>query len=926
MPVTSTPSLDHLPKLLKDRFEQYWQGYLETCNDAQLTLLAQEEFFDSVARVWSVSDYVADHAKRNPAEIAELFESGDMLREYAQNEYVERLKPIFDALTSEEDLNIKIRQFRRREMLRIFWRDLAVWSDLRQTMKALSALADASIAGVASCLYAWQCESYGTPEVYMGMPQNLIILALGKLGGGELNLSSDVDLIFTYPTRGETQGTDRPISHEQFFTRLGQRLIQTLNATTSEGFVFRVDMRLRPFGSSGPLVQHFAAMENYYKEQGRDWERYALIKARVIGGHAAAARQLMDVVNRFVYRRYIDYPALLSLREMHAMIVAETKSRQLQGNIKLGTGGIREIEFIVQAFQLMRGGEERRLQNQRIFEMFEVLAEEHLMAPEVISQLRQAYEFLRDVEHRLQSVADRQTHQLPEDEDERERLAFAMRFSTWDLFAEQLSEHQLHVTDQFQLLVAKPQLEYEDGGSAQEQTDVVSMWLGDQQAHSDATLGLLNQLRESKTYAGLSELGQQRLNQLMPLIIKQVGKTELPEEALRRLISVVHALMARTAYMVLLAENPKTLEQLVTLCASSPWVAEQVAGSLMLLGELLGAYRLYAPMDLNSLQNTLDRWLSVIPSDQVEEQLDCLLRFKTIYMFRVAALDVLGVLPIMRVSDHLTNIACVILRAVHRIAATSQEGQSNFAIVAYGKLGGIELGYGSDLDLVFLCEDANEDDTRLAQRIIQMLSAQRGGKKLYEVDTRLRPMGESGLLVSSLNNFQHYQMEQAWTWEHQALVRARVVSGNDAMVKAFDQIRHQALSKPRDPLQLRADVSDMRQKMRDSAKIPPKGMFDLKQGVGGMADIEFVVQFGVLCWAQAHPALLTYPDNIRILEGFEQEELMSNEDVRLLSDAYRAYRAVVHRLDLQNEPLYVQEDQFKAYREAVQAIWQMLME
>lgn len=948
-----------LPEQFRERVALRWEEYLVALDIVQMHPPEVIEFWHSVCRVWATSEFVAENCIRFPALLSELFTSQDILRVYTPDEYAEKLAEKIKAIKTEEELASLLRRFRRREMLRIVWRDLVGWSNLEGTIKDLSALADACIDQAAQCLYRWQCQTLGTPQAYRGSPQKLIVLGLGKLGGHELNLSSDVDLIFAYPTRGETQGVENPITHEEFFSRLGQRLIQVLNTLSAEGLVFRVDMRLRPLGQSGPLVMPFDALEGYYLEQGRDWERYALIKARMVSGNRIAGVHLMNILRPFVYRRYLDFTMIESLRQMHAMINQEAKSKKLQGNVKLGSGGIREIEFIGQTFQLIRGGQEPGLQGRRILPILKLLGEMKLLSVEAVKELISAYEFLRNTEHRLQAYQDRQTHQLPEDNFAKARLAFAMSYGDWESFAMDLQKHRHLVSIQFQKLVAKPQIDEENEIVATPaKNDLV--WLGEEQdalqrlaeigfVKNQEALRILNELREGRKFQNLSELGGERLNTLMPLLLQACGKTEAPIITLKRLLPLLEGIMRRSAYIVLLLENPKALTQLVNLCAISPWLATLLASYPMLLGEVIDVSRLYAPLNLKTLENNLNQSLASISADDLEQQMECLRRFKLIHLFRVAAMDVTAVLPLMRVSDHLTNIAEVILRQVQKLAwehlvkrhglPSGATNVDDFVMIAYGKLGGIELGYGSDLDLVFLYDDSADPSgqqltdgehpvstivfyTRMAQRMLNMLSARMPSGVLYEVDTRLRPSGESGMLVSSIQTFAHYQRFEAWTWEHQALVRARLITGNEKLNLQFQTIRAEILAKPRDPVKLCKEVREMRQRMREAAKPAPLGQFDLKQGVGGITDIEFLVQYGVLRWSITHPALLIYPDNIRILESIAAEDLLDIPSVRLLSDAYRAYRALVHRFDLENLPSYVPENQFRSYREGVFKLWQ----
>jgi len=956
--------LQLLPLPLQERTLLHWQNFHTALTDAQLSLPVDKEFWRSIFRVFAISEYVADACCRTPQLLVELFNSGDVLRDYLNQEYITRLQTALQGVHDEQHLKNILRKFREREMVRIIWRDLAGWADLKVTMKALSALADACIDLSAKILFEWQCERDGIPQDYLGRTQDLMVIALGKLGGRELNLSSDVDLMFAFAAPGHTSGEDG-VEHEVFFSRIGKKLIQALSETTADGFVFRVDMRLRPLGQSGPIVMHFGQLDDYYREQGRDWERYALVKARVISGNPIAAGRLLAILRPFVYRPYLDFTAIEALRAMHAMIAGEVKQKKLHGHVKLGPGGIRQIEFIVQAHQLIRGGENPWLQDRRIFKALLFLSEAEVIDKAQAEILRQAYIFLRDVEHRLQAVHDRQTHELPTDERAQLVLAYAMRYADWASFEKVLSEHRNQVEQQFEQLLAKPQLE--DAENQNKFHDEIELiWFGEQ-VESDATtlltnmgfentehaLQILTALRSSERVRNMSPTARAQLDQLMPLLLWEVGKVEQSALTLHRIIPLLEALASRSVYLTLLLENPKVLTQLVRLCSVGPSIAEQLAAHPLLLGELIHPKRLYAPLDFTTLGQQLSRLLSSIPEDALEEQMEALRRFRLMHTFRVTVMDVTSVLPLMRVSDHLTNIATVILQHVqwlswqHLVAKhgmpRGSEKTPKFGIIAYGKLGGIELGYGSDLDLVFVYDRVQglpaEQKmttgkqsvthrvfyTRLAQRILHLLSAQTYSGSLYPVDTRLRPSGKSGLLVISLDRFASYQQNEAWTWEHQALVRARLVTGGQALAQKFSAIREKVLTRKRDASLLRDEVVEMRDRMRKSTKPASEGQFDIKQCEGGMTDIEFLAQFMVLCYAHAYPTLLAHPDNIRILESLGQEGLLSAAEVRLLSDAYRTYRAAVHRLDLQKLPSYLPEQHFKNYREQVLLIWQRVM-
>ncbi|HEY0720718.1 MAG TPA: bifunctional [glutamate--ammonia ligase]-adenylyl-L-tyrosine phosphorylase/[glutamate--ammonia-ligase] adenylyltransferase [Gammaproteobacteria bacterium] len=953
-------SLHNLPEPLRQRVGRDWQLLVE--NDAAVAMAIPLQWRDELARVWAMSEFVALGCARQPPLLADLLVSG-LERTQDEGYYAHELMRRLEGVENEAQLSERLRMFRRREMVRIAWRDLAGRADMVETTADLSHLADACIEQALTHLYRWHCAQWGTPiGAASRTPQQLVVIGMGKLGAHELNFSSDVDLIFAYPEEGETEGGPRQLANQEFFIRLGRRLNAMLEATTAHGFVFRVDMRLRPFGESSALAISFDAMEDYYQVHGREWERYAMIKARVVAGDKVRGGELMKMLRPFVFRRYVDFGAFESLREMKAMIAREVQRKGMEDNVKLGAGGIREVEFIGQAFQLIHGGREKTLQARRILTILEALRGFEFLPDFVVDELVVAYFFLRNTEHRLQEYAEEQTHMLPKDEAGRLRLAFSMGFESWAEFEQVLRSHMRRVHQYFEQVFAAPQTEH----ATTDGLDLTGVWQGNLDAEQAcaalAEAGFeetaevyrrVQQLRKGRSFLSLGTNGRNRMNHLVPLLLGAAGQHEHADAALYRLLVLVESIAKRSAYLALLVENPIALSQLVRLCGASPWIVELLTRSPHLLDELLDPRTLYHPPPRAEFENELRQRLMVIDHEDLEGQMEALRQARQAAVLRVAAADVMEAVPLMVVSDHLTDIAEVILDAAMTIAwhhlvarhgrpmcGSEQVCDSGFAIIAYGKLGGIELGYGSDLDVVFLHRTESEGRAtngekplenavfyaRLAQRIIHILTARTPSGTLYEVDTRLRPSGASGLLVSGVEAFRRYQEQEAWTWEHQALVRARVVAGDPAIAAAFDTIRRTILGRQRDPVTLRREVREMREKMRAHLVAGSTGQFDLKQDSGGIADIEFMVQYGVLAWSHDHPALLDWTDNIRLLEGFAAVGLMRREDVQLLSDAYRAFRARVHRLTLQDLPAVVEESLFSAYRQGVQRLWHELME
>lgn len=927
-------------------------------------------------RVLVGSDYVCDQATRYPAEFISLLASDRLWQALPRGTIQQALREQLSETDDEKSLARILRQFRREQMMRIIWRDLCRLADFTETTHDLTELADACIDVARRHLYGQLCRVYGTP-CFPGTdrPMPLVVLGMGKLGAGELNLSSDIDLMFAYPVEGETQGVARPLTHREFFTRLGQKLIKSLDEFTADGFVFRVDMRLRPYGKAGALALSFDGMTSYYETQGREWERYAMIKARPIGDDAGAGKRLLDELRPFVYRRYVDFGVIESLRDMKAMINRDVLRREAQNNVKTGSGGIREVEFIAQAFQLIRGGQEPELQERRLLKVLDYLAAEGLLPGAVVTELRTAYVFLRDTEHRLQAMQDRQTQTLPDDIEQQARLACMMDFADWEAFLAELDQHRAKVRVHFENVIAV----HPDDEALDPLSNQLASWVWHtdpdaeaDQEHTDALLNLgftdparvwqlIAQFHQHKTVLHLQAIGRQRLDRLMPLLIAACGEQGKGELALERSLVLVEAILRRSAYMAMLVENPKSLAHMARLCAASPWVANILTRYPVLLDELLDAHSLYTPPPVETLKDELRQTLLRIPEDDAEQQMESLRQFKNAHLLRVAASDITGTLPVMKVSDYLTWTAETLLQGVLDMAwqqvsakygvPLDEQGQpcsERFIIVGYGKVGGIELSYSSDLDLVFIhnappsCMTDGERPVenavfyaRLGQRIIHILTTRTASGLLYDADMRLRPSGNSGLLVTTLKAFQQYQADKAWTWEHQALVRARTLAGDQVLQEAFEAVRAAVLTRPRDADVLRADVVEMRNKMMahlsksgtalSEEALQADALFDLKQAPGGIVDIEFLVQFIVLRWSGEHEQLTRYTDNMRILETAEQAGVITSEQASVLKEAYLAYRSVMHRLALQNQESTVPGDRFVDERRAVRGIWEAML-
>jgi len=920
----------------------------------QSLLPSENVLLESALKVLPASEFVTQWGERHSDRADELFASADLTRIYEDGDYQTRLASALEEVSDEVALHQTLRHFRQREMVRIIWRDLSGWADLAETIANLSALADACIALSLNCLHQWLCGDLGTPYNGDGEEQHLIVLGMGKLGAGELNLSSDIDLIFTYPEDGETQGGRKSLSNEEFFTRLGRKLIQSLDNITVDGFVFRVDMRLRPFGDSGALAASFDAIEDYYQTQGREWERYAMIKARPITGSKSGKKAIIDCLRPFVYRKYLDYGVFDSLREMKTMIAAQLHRKGMEDNIKLGSGGIREIEFIGQVFQLIYGGRDSRLQQRAILTVLDLLPEKNCLTDYAVSELKNAYDFLRLTENRIQAWQDKQTHCLPQDREGKSRIAQSMGFDDWTSFSAVLTDHRQRVQNHFeQVLTATESDEsLSDRVSLFDANDDEKRAYLEQFSYHDieASLDKVNHLLSSRNYQNLGETERGRLEKCLPLLVQAAANVTNADTCLARLLLLVEAIMRRSVYMSLLVENTMALSQLVKLCAASPWISKLLTQHPVLLDELLDPRTLYEVPERTEQKAALDKCIAAVGKTDLEQQMYLSREFKQITSLHVAAADVTGVLPLIRVGDQLTELAELQLDKAMQIAwqhlvkrhgyppctQSDDLSQCGFTVLAYGKLGGLELGYGSDLDLVLVYDDAvnkGETDgdkpidalmfyTRLAQRMIHFMNTVSSGGMLYEIDMRLRPNGVSGLLVTAVSGFEEYQTQDAWTWEHQALVRARCVAGDTNLTGQIAKIRQQILTKPRDQKTLVAAVSDMRAKMRENLDKSTDQLFDLKQGKGGITDIEFMVQFAVLSWSADSANLLEYTDNISVLSALIESGKLTKDESEMLANAYRFYRGLSNHCVLQELPAVVDRTEVANIPSQVAEIWQ----
>ncbi|SEQ84894.1 bifunctional [glutamate--ammonia ligase]-adenylyl-L-tyrosine phosphorylase/[glutamate--ammonia-ligase] adenylyltransferase [Basfia succiniciproducens] len=931
----------------------------------------------ALMRAVSMSDFVTEILQKQPHFLAECWHKTPQPADC--DSYAARLSVQLADIQEETGLYKTLRDFRNQEMAKLSICQSLNSATVEEIFIRLSQLAEALIIGARDWLYQRACLDWGTPTDNQGNVQQLYILGMGKLGGFELNFSSDIDLIFTYPANGETVGSRKPIDNQKFFTRLGQRLISALDEFTEDGFVYRTDMRLRPFGDSGALALSFNAMESYYQEQGRDWERYAMIKGRILGADEQDpnVKTLRQLLRPFIYRRYIDFSVIQSLRDMKSKIEREVRRRGLVDNIKLGAGGIREIEFIVQVFQLIRGGREISLQQHELLKLLPEIEKLNLISADQHQDLLQAYLFLRRVENVLQAINDKQTQLLPADELNRCRLISATcEFTQWDnnhrpqkiqypihdweSFYQVLQQHQQKVRSVFNNLIGfNNENEADDSDNAWsdfldadlEQGEIADILAqqGVSEEERDEIIGRLEAFRHSVSHRSIGIRGREVLTQLMPLLLLQIFSNKKYRTLLPRMLNIVEKILTRTTYLELLLENPQALTQLIELCAKSQLIAEQVAQHPILLDELLDREALLNPPSFEQYPAELQQYLLRLPEDDDEQFITALRQFKRATLLRIAAADILGALPVMKVSDHLTFLAETILHTVVNLAWQQvtarfgkpehlQNNEKGFLVVGYGKLGGIELGYRSDLDLVFLCDEIHSGQTvggkkvidshqfylRLAQKIISIFSMTTSAGILYEVDLRLRPSGEAGPLCCSFKAFEDYQMNEAWTWEKQSLVRSRAVYGEPALREKFELIRTGILASPRDLTRLKIDVREMREKMYRHFAGADDNKFNIKKDQGGITDIEFIAQYLVLAHAPENPNLAYWSDNVRIFDIMAEHGIITLNEAEKLKNCYTGLRNQIHHLNLLGEPPIVSKEEFADERRFIHQIWQKL--
>ncbi|HCN17630.1 MULTISPECIES: bifunctional [glutamate--ammonia ligase]-adenylyl-L-tyrosine phosphorylase/[glutamate--ammonia-ligase] adenylyltransferase [Psychrobacter] len=885
----------------------------------------------------------------------------DLIQDYTLDENYQ--------LADEAKVMSGLRHLRMLLMMRWIWQDALQMIALEQLTDELSEFADGCISFAKDYTYRHLIKKYGEPTFInaQGNVQidDMAIMAMGKLGAQELNLSSDIDLIFVHQARGETNGNKdegtRSIDNKRFMTRLGQGIIKLLDNKTADGFVFRVDMRLRPWGDGSDLAIHLSALQKYFALHGRAWERFAWLKARVVGQvEQPFYDELQALIKPFVFRYYVDYSAFSALREMKSLIQNQVAQREDLDNIKLGAGGIRDIEFIVQAFQLIYGGRHPQLQIKSCLQSMQVLYELGYLELSTFEQLQSAYRFLRRLEHAIQAINDQQTQRLPHDPHWQHNLALTLGFDDWDALLSRLNHHRDTVNDPFERMVTERQVPDQEG------VDLEPEHLDAQIARLNEVLTaenreLLQEFWQSKMVANLSDEARERLDDAYPVIVHALlahqEQQQLANTALPRLMALLEAICRRSIYLVMIAENPNATIELIPMLSASPWIAKELAQYPVLLDSFLQQRYRHLPDKLELRDILRQQLLRVEPNDE-EELLSVLRLFKKNQVLAVAASDVLAERPIMKVSDSLTYIAAVVLEAALERAFAEivkrygypigkdgdpvTEADCGFAIIGYGKLGGLELSYASDLDLVFLHKIKEQGMTtgeksvsgmkfaaRLVQKLMNYLNTQTRDGRVYEIDMRLRPSGNAGMMVVSCDAFETYQLDKAWSWEHQALVRARAICGDRRVTARFCDIRRDVLALPRTIEQVRSEITSMRIKMQKhlgtSQWQQQAGKFHLKQDAGGIVDIEFLAQFAVLAYSHEYPSLTKWSDNVRIFAEVALLGIWDEQVCQDLTDAYLRIRAATHQLALSEQSLLVEESLWQETRALVQAQWQRLM-
>ena len=914
--MTSSPTIT--PLLAEDRIQ--WQLIADYLESRQFPA----SMAGNIERLSIASRYALGQLQRNPEWIDHLPELKSFQLEAQIIQLDEGEKIDLDQVKR------LLRQYRHRKLIEIIYLDTVLEQPLEATLLQQSELADQLILAALDICQRQLSAKHGQPLEANGDAMALNVIAMGKLGGRELNFSSDIDLICSYDSDGELAGYGQ-LTYQEYFSRVVRLLNKLLGETTADGFVYRVDLRLRPWGESGPVVLSHSALEHYYQLHGREWEQYAMVKARIISGSDLSRQSLANMLKPFVYRKYLDYRVFDGLATLKAKIDAQAKARGMRVNLKLGQGGIREIEFFVQAFQILRGGRNHRLQCSGIFEGFAALQQYKVVDLPSLQKLRKAYCFLRLLENRIQMFEDQQTHDLPDNQLQQQRIAMTMGFADWDAIVLQLQLHRQQVSACFNDLFKqddKPRTEiiiddsFSDSGDDQHWDFIDNSGIEGTAAITHS----LNRFIKSKAWGYMSTRARQRFSVLLPGLIEALRVSQLPATLFDRLLRLFSSIAGRSVYFELLFQNQPLLARLASLFDRSEWIADEVSQYPMLLENLIQSGD-RDRFDKATLLQRLQQQLATIAGD-TELELDSLRLFKREQTLVIASAELAQEIDADQVSHYLCDLAEVVLEAVYHLACQALQQQygvpecsvdgerrtAQLAIIGYGKLGGYEMHYQSDLDLIFLHDSSGEQQytngtktvensvyfARLAQKIISMTSVLTASGKLYEIDSRLRPEGTSGLLVSSAAAYQRYQLEKAWTWEHQALVRARLVAGSTDLRPEFERIRRQVLCLPRENESLRREIVDMRERIYQSKRPVEGDRVDLKQSRGGMVDIEFMVQYWVLSQANSIGSNCLYSDNISLLKALFRQNLITGSQSQLV-EIYQSYHRLLHESVLQNQ-------------------------
>ncbi len=899
--------------------------------------LNTSSFDTKLERMFHASRYAARLCAANPSLIDDLREHGG--KEMLINEIAMQTVSDKNAgdLNLSSALNTRLRRLRQRTMLRLIYRDINGLADLDEVVSTISALADFVLTAALNFHHPQVADKFALSAAALASDAaQLVIVGMGKLGAHELNVSSDIDLIFVHAADGEANAEK---SWHEFHTEVGKRVIRSIDDVTEDGFVFRVDMRLRPYGASGALVVSLAGLETYFRTQARPWERYAWLKARAITGAASTIHDLGRMVTPFVYRRYHDYGAIEEMRDIHNQIRAEATKRNRLNDIKVGPGGIREAEFVVQMHQLIRGGREHRLQIASTRESLNVIASLGLIEAARVDRLREAYIFLRNLEHRLQYADDAQTQALPVNETEQRRIAEAMNFVDWAAFCSALKTHRDCVTAEFENVFAKPLDEAKKPNVVRATSleanihAVFGEYHLDEKTTKEIAARVGAWARASRT-ATLSIKVRARLEALIPLALRAAFAHDASSATTFRLFDLLDAIDKRETYLALLSEHPSVLNRVARIAAKSAWAADFMKKHPVLLDALL--HHKNTVIDWPAERENL-RQQSVRLATDTEALYELLRHTKQVITLKLNIADIEGRMSVMALSDGLSMLADMLLEATLKLAWQSMKVADNpiptgFAIIGYGKLGSKELGYASDLDLVFLYDEnsgiANDKYAKLAQRLSSWLNTMTAGGVLYETDLRLRPDGASGMLVSSLGAFRDYQSTRAWTWEHQALTRARWCAGDVALAAPFEAIRDEVLSKPREREKLRFEIVEMRDKMRVEKDKPDKDrphQIELKHTRGGIVDVEFIVQYLILAYSREHPDFLKNLGNFALLMRAGALGIFDEDIAAQVAKAYLVYREQQHLARNNNQlKTWVAENALSDERHAVIAAWNAL--